>query len=178
MSKSKLISFGKILKPHGLKGHVVFKLYNELLDISTLDHVFIDIGSDTLPYLIEHIQPLPKGFKIKFEECSKVEDTNVIIGREVYLREYDYNRLVSESGVEPIPFLDYTAYAENDPQPIGKVVSVIENKYQNVIEITHISGSQVLIPWVEPFIASIDHNEKKITFRLPEGLLDIYLGQK
>lgn len=178
MSKSRLIPFGKIIKPHGLNGHVVFKLYNDNLDISNLDHLFIDIGADTLPFLIEHIQALPKGFKIKFEEFSKLEDTTDIIGREAFLREHDYNRLLQESGVEEIPILEYAAFIENENQPFGKVVSVLENKYQNVIEIAHNSGAQVLVPWVEPFIVSIDHSNKKIIFRLPEGLLDMYLGKK
>jgi len=60
----------------------------------------------------------------------------------------------------------------NNGEHIGNIVDVIENVAQNLFLIEH-GNQNYLVPAVEAFIQTINHEEKIIYLELPEGLLDL-----
>ena len=63
-----------------------------------------------------------------------------------------------------------TAFDEEGKE-IGKVIRVEEYPAQNNLRIKTKNGKQILIPFIEVFVKSVDIKEKKIIIHLIEGML-------
>lgn len=56
---------------------------------------------------------------------------------------------------------------------IGRFDSFIENPAQRLAVVSREDGSEVLIPWVDELITSVDEEAGVLTVSLPAGLLDL-----
>lgn len=176
MAKSDFEPVGIILKPHGLKGHVVFKFYNKSINYEEAEHFFIEFNGAELPFFVEEIKKLPKGYKIKFEEINTLKEAEEIVQKELLLRQEEIKKLSLKQQVLSEVLIGFTAYDSTKDEVIGIVSTILENKYQDVLEIKHASGKNILVPFVEVFIKEIDKENRKIILNIPEGLLEVYLG--
>lgn len=177
MTREDLVPVGVILKPHGLRGHVVFKFYEDTLDIERIDHFFVGCNGTFLPYFVEEVKSLPRGYKIKFEEINKPEEAETLINLEVFLKKDDFQKLQSSEINTANNVRNYQVYLDTKTQFLGVVSSVIENKYQDVLSIEHRSGKNILIPFVDVFIKEINRQEEFLILDLPEGLVELYTGE-
>ncbi|GCD78685.1 ribosome maturation factor RimM [Thermaurantimonas aggregans] len=175
MAKSEFVPVGIVLKPHGLKGHVVFKFYSASINYEDAEHFFIEFKGAELPYFVEEIKKLPKGYKIKFEEINSLEDAEEILQKELLLRPEEIRKLSTKEPTLSEILIGYTAFNSSKEQLLGEVSNVLENKYQNVLEIKHTTGKNILVPLVDVFIKEIDKESKSIILNIPDGLLEVYL---
>lgn len=176
MAKSEFVPVGIILKPHGLKGHVVFKFYNSSINYEEAEYFFIEFKGSELPYFVEDIKKLPKGYKIKFEEINSSEEAEEIIQKELLLRPEEIERLSTKEPTLSEVLIGYSAYNLTKEHLLGVVSTVLKNKYQDVLEIKHTSGKNILVPLVDVFIKEIDKESKSIVLNIPDGLLEVYLS--
>ena len=57
---------------------------------------------------------------------------------------------------------------------LGQLIAVLENNLQNLMVIDF-KGTELLIPFVENYIESIDNKKKEIHLQTPDGLIDLYI---
>jgi len=57
---------------------------------------------------------------------------------------------------------------------LGKAIGLEEFPQHLVLKIKH-GRREILVPYVEAYIESVDHSKKTILLRAPEGLIDAYL---
>lgn len=177
MPKSEFIPIAIALKPHGLRGHVVFKFYDETLKIEEAQHFFIELNGTYVPYFPEEIKKLPKGYRIKFEEINDVKEAEEFVQNELYLRPDELEKLKGDPENSISVVVGFRVYKEDTSIFLGTVSAVLENKYQDVIEIEHISGNKILVPYVEEFIKKVSIDEKYMVLSIPEGLIEIYVSK-
>jgi 16S rRNA processing protein RimM len=177
MQKSDCFSLGKITKPHGLKGEVIIWLdVDNPENYEDLDAVFLELKGQLVPFLIEEIQIRGKKSIVKFEDIDTIEKTDTIIDAPAFLplkalpklkgNQFYYHEVIG-----------YEIFDDKNQKTLGELKSIYESTGQDLFAID-INESEVLIPIVDDFIKAVDHKGKRISVSLPDGLIDIYLGQE
>ena len=163
---------GKITKPFGYKGEVVFFLdVDEPMDYAEMDSVFIEIGGKLLPYFIESINIKGNKAVVRFEDLSAEESTK-LIGKNLFLPLSILPKLTGKKFYfhEIINFAVVGAKKGN----IGNIASVIDYPAQPLFQIMN-GTTEILIPILDQIIDKVDRENKTIYIVAPEGLIDIYL---
>ena len=163
---------GKITKPFGYKGEVVFFLdVDEPMDYTEMDSVFIEIGGKLLPYFIESINIKGNKAVVRFEDLSAEESTK-LIGKNLFLPLSILPKLTGKKFYfhEIINFAVVDAKKGN----IGNIASVIDYPAQPLFQIMN-GKTEILIPILDQIIDKVDRENKTIYIVAPEGLIDIYL---
>lgn len=166
--------FGNVVKTHGLRGEIVFVLdVDAPEDYRNLESVFIDINGKLVPFFIKSFNLQGDRAIVALEDTDSIEDAEPLIGKDLYLPlknlpklangKYYYHELV---GLE----------VYNEDELLGKVTEVFEMPTTHLLGVDH-KGTEILIPLEDEIILSVDLEQGKIITRLPDGLLDVYLGQ-
>ena len=60
---------------------------------------------------------------------------------------------------------------------LGNILEVNDSGPQVLVNILY-KEKEVILPLIDEFIESVDHEQKKIRFKAPEGLINLYLDEK
>jgi 16S rRNA processing protein RimM len=175
MKKEQCYHLGKITKPHGLKGEVQIWLDVDLPEAyEDLEALFLETKGEMVPYIIEQIQIRGKKSILKLEDFKKIEDTEKIIGLEVYLPLKKLPKLKGNQFYYH-DVIGYTVFNESVENEVGKLTAIYESTGQDLFAILK-DEKEILIPIVDNFIVSIDHESQSIVVNVPDGLIDLYLS--
>ena len=175
MASEKYISVGKIGKPHGLSGAFRFFLDRELKSTNKIPgHFLLDMKGNFMPWFITSVEwtGFNEGY-ILFEEISSPEKGKQYTGTELCLSEKDISTYFRKDALS----LDYlTGYKVIDEEEgeLGLIEEVVENPGQVLLSINH-QGKEIMIPFVEEFIVTLNKRKKELILSLPEGLLSSQL---
>lgn len=165
---------GKVTKPHALAGEVILWLdVDNPNDYENLTSVFLMIKNDLIPYFIENIQIRGKKSIAKFEDINKIEQTESIIGVDMYLpltalpklsgNKFYYHEVVGYKIVDNV-----------SKKELGVLESIFDSTGQDLISM-NCNGVEVLIPITDDIVKNVDRDGKILFVELPDGLIDIYL---
>jgi 16S rRNA processing protein RimM len=175
MQKSECFFLGKITKPHGLKGEVTVWLdVDNPDDYEGLDAVFLEIKNELVPFIISDIQIRGKKSIAKFEDINKIEQTESIVGAELYLPLTSLPKLSGKKFYYH-EVIGFEIFDNNLQKSIGILKAIYESSGQDLFGIDA-NGIEILVPIVDEFIVSVDRTIKRIEIKAPDGLLDIYLS--
>ncbi len=175
MAFADYFELGKIIRPHGFKGAVKIKFTHpaaELIEIP--ESVFIDINNNLIPFFFTHFNPQNNGFAIvSFDDLETEQEAKDISGKLVYLpQEFEPIPQGDEFYNDELIGFKVTDKIHGD---IGVLENVMEAPAQDVFEITHSSGKEIMIPVLGNFILEIDRENKILKLDAPEGLIEFYL---
>ncbi|MES2621806.1 MAG: ribosome maturation factor RimM [Bacteroidota bacterium] len=167
------ISVGKLGKPHGISGAFRFLLHRELKSKKKFpSHFMIQQKGSFLPWFIIAVEWLgfSEGF-ILFEEISTPEKAKLYSTSELFLSEKSVESFFKKhvSGINYL--VGYKAMEEKEGE-IGIIEEVIENPGQ-ILCLVKRGFDEIMIPLVDEFVSKIDKRKREITFKLPEGLLEL-----
>jgi len=173
-SMTEYFKIGKLVATHGLNGELVLK--HELgkkTSLKGLQTIFIEERKNSfLPWFIENARiKNDQEVFLKLEGVITKEAAIKLTQKEVWFREADLKKFAAKSS--PVNLLGYTIINKKDS--LGEILEVIEQAHQMLCRI-EINKKEVLIPLNENTLQKIDHKKKEVNVRLPEGLLEIYLG--
>ena len=175
MQKSECFSLGKITKTHALKGEVIIFLDVDVPeDYSRLEAVFLEIKGQLVPYVVEELQMKGRKSILKLEDINSIETAQEIVNAPVWL---PLSALPALKGNQ-FYYHDVIGYEIHDTVSatrVGTLRAIYESTGQDLFAID-LDGREVLVPIVDEFIFKIDHENRKIDLKLPEGLLEIYLN--
>jgi 16S rRNA processing protein RimM len=166
---NKLAPIGKFSRLHGLKGQLV--LTDDYgLDLSPLKTLFIGIGGDMLPMFVTRIRPARGGFLVELEDIDSADKARPFIG----LPLYSDNENLRQQPEEDEP--EYAGYELVDmvKGTLGKITGFDESSGQALLSLVYL-GKEIQLPFVPELVERIDHPEKKIFYRTPDGLLEIFM---
>lgn len=161
------ITIGQIVNAVGLKGES--KVYNysdsqeRYFDLQT---VYLD---DEL-YEIEKVRFQQHLVILKFKGVDDRDAAEALKGKYVYITEEDLKEL--PEGTYYIRDLIGSLVVLENGEVLGTLTNVLQTSAQDLYEID-VEGKKVLLPGVSEFILNVDLKTKKVTVRLPEGLLDL-----
>lgn len=171
---SEYIHIGKFSATVGLKGELILKhslgkktgfKHNEVLFIDAEKNIY-------LPYFIEKsISKNSTDTIIKIEGINTKEQAVKFLQKKIWLTKKDFENHVSKTA--PVDLIEFMVF--NNEQALGKVESVIEQPQQILLQI-NMQQKEVLIPLHKETLKKIDRRKKQVHVILPEGLLEIYVG--
>ena len=169
-----LINYGKITRPHGLKGEVILIPFSRRPDsLPGINYIYIDREDSEEPEMLTVSScRLHKGTAIiKLDGVDSIDDAEELRGAEVLVDTDDLGGL-EEDEYYWFELIGLDVYAE-DGSFIGKVEDLIDRAHQSVLVVWD-GEAEALIPLAEPIIKEIDLENSKIVITPVEGLL----GQK
>lgn len=174
MKASDCFSPGFIIKPHGLKGAVTAKIKVKPLHFPKSGEVlFLDRQGNAVPFLIESLSAKGDLLYLKLEGIDTPEQAESLKGSSLLLpREMEPKHSPDSSdrivGYEVI---------DEDSGMLGRVTEVLASGTQETLCIKG-EKNEILIPFVIPQVVyQINHAERKILTRCPEGLLELFSGE-
>ena len=171
---SKLVSIGKILNFHGIKGEVKmgFSAGKEDL-IKKLKQVFVFQDNCKQTYDIVSVR-FHKNFAIvKFKQINSIDDVMMVKGLLVHVTE---DSLKSNLKSDEYLISDLTGLVvyDTDGQQVGHVTNVGENGASNLIEIQKENGLKFLVPFVKDLVPVVDISGNRIVVNMIDGIDTLY----
>ena len=177
MSVDDCYQLGYVIKPHGLSGEVqIFLDVDNPQEYDTLESVFVLQGQQLVPFFIESLAIRGDKGIVALEEVETVEDAKALKGAKLYLPLDNLPELENDEFYyhDLIGF----ALANAEGAPVGEIQVVLDAGAQELLQVKHTSGEEVLIPLADELIVHIDKEAKKLSMQIPEGLLDVYLNKE
>ena len=174
--KNNYIKIGKIKKKIDRnKGEYILYLSVKFDVFSMLDNIlFIDVNNcDLLPVFPESYSEQSSNIiKIKFNEPSPEYNQNIYLNKDVYIPK----ELIGNENVT-VTDLDITGWTVKDVNygTVGTVSDIIDNKQQIILIVNNNStpSNEIMIPLHQDLIIDSNLDNKTITFKLPDGLLNL-----
>ena len=169
--KSEVFPIGQINKPHGVNGEMSFSFTTDIFDREEVPYFIFEIQGILVPFFLEEYR-----FKgnntglLKLDGVINDEQTREFAGLTIYLPK-TYLEKVEDAEIE----LDYFAgfsLVDAEKGFLG-IISEVDQTTDNVLFVIPTKNDELLIPAGEEYIEEIDHENKIIYVRLPEGLLDL-----
>ena len=175
LSKPERIQFGRVLKPHGLRGELVVVVDPPEL-FSSLEWVWVEISPNQYrAFRIEEVRPYrgkhsPFQFFLKLEDVLDRTMAEALTGRVLWISRADLPPL-EEGEYYAFELMGMEVHSE-DGRFLGHVSEIWLFPAQTVLEIQPPEGDAFLLPMVKPFIDRIDRLSGVMRVRLPEDLPD------
>ncbi|ASN05748.1 ribosome maturation factor RimM [Virgibacillus necropolis] len=168
----KMFNIGKIINTHGIRGEV--KVHR----ISDFDDRF-EVG-ETLLLVMENKQPIQleidshrthKGFElISFKGFNNINDVEHFKGSYLKITESQLTDL-EEDEYYYHEIIGCNVYSINE-EMLGTIKEILSPGANDVWVVKQPKGKDLLIPYIEDVVKSIDIDAKKVVIEPMEGLLD------
>ncbi len=172
MTKEETFNLGYISKTRGLNGEVVAFLdvdYPE--EYSELELMFIEIDQTLVPFFIEDIKITNSGFtNFKLEDIETNEQAKELIKCGIYLP----NQFLAKLEEDQFYYHEIVGYQliDNASEQTATIKQVVEYPNNKLLEVNY-NNNDILIPFNDDFIVSIDKENKQLIMNIPEGLFDL-----
>jgi 16S rRNA processing protein RimM len=165
------ILLGRITKVSGYQGTVAVKLEKVFTEnIPQMESVFLEIEGRPVPFFISGLEYSGADIlKLSFEGYESNEKIAEFTGCRIFLTSGLYNDNLKEDNQN---IIGYRVFVQED-KLLGSISDVVANNGQWLINVISTSKREILIPFHEHFIVSIDKRKKVIKMDIPEGLTEI-----
>ena len=161
------LTVGYLRRPHGLRGEIVMDLHTDFPERLKRGKKLL-VSEEHTPLTIQAVREHQKGVLIKFNGIDTPEDAGQYRNQWVY---------VKASEVLPLPegqlyqhqLFGFQVVDENN-NPLGELVEIIETGANNVYVVKDESGRELLLPAIPSVILNLDAERRQIRVHLLEGL--------
>lgn len=172
MDLESLHRIGKLGKPWGHQGDLTVHL--EGCDPDDLVHagsLFVDIEGQKVPFFFTDLREKGRDVLVKFDDFHDPQSAAILVGRDLYAPP----GLLSDGSDEswdPDEFIGLVVRDEVHGD-LGEVTAIEGTDRNPVLVILH-GEQEVMVPLAEEMIVDLDMEERTMTIRTPEGLVDLY----
>ena len=159
---------GQITRTHGVRGEVSLSFTDDVWDRADADYLVLRVDGILVPFFMEEYRFRSDTVAlVKFEDYDTAEQASALCGCEVLFP----HSLTPEADPED----EYTWRYFTGFQLIEEAhgtLGIIDHVDDSTANVLFQVGDR-LIPAASDFVTDIDHQGRRITMRLPEGLLDL-----
>ena len=171
MAYKKNILLGRITKLSGYEGAVAVKLEKIFTEnIPQMESVFLEIEGRSVPFFISGMEYSGADIlKLSFEGYDSIEKIREFIGCGIFLttEASDYRQKADNQNL-----VGYLVFAQED-RLIGSISEIISNNGQWLLNVISTDKRDILIPFHEHFIVSVNKRKRTVVMDIPEGLIEI-----
>lgn len=175
MEKEQCFSLGSVSKVQGIKGKLIFRLEVDFPeDYSELESVYIESNRKLIPFFIEEIEILPKGFaRVKLEDVDSSDDAQKLVKGQLFLPLTN----LPELDKDQFYFHEIIGFTVIDKSfgEVGSVLEYLDIPSNPQLSVDH-KGNEILVPISDHFYTGIDKVKKEIYVSLPPGLIEVNLA--
>lgn len=164
-----LIESGYFSRTHGTKGQLVFK--NSVnFNLEDLKVLFVEVSGSKAPYFVLEHKSAGADWVLSLEGIDSPEKAKPLLNKTVF---------IEEELAEPEEESAYKGFSvyEVSRGLLGEVEFVTKNGVQQLLHLKY-KGKEIILPWVEEFIEELDTSNKRIKYKAPEGLIEVYLEEE
>jgi len=171
-NKSNLLSIGKIIGVHGIKGILKVISYSESPFVFKPGSSILLKGSDNYEvfHKVEWVKPHKQNFLMCLKEITDCNMAEELIGAEFFIEKVNLPEL--EDGTYYwTDLIGLSVFSKEDSAEIfiGRIESIIPTGSNDVYVVKN-GKQETLIPALESVIISVNLKEKIMRVNLPEGL--------
>ena len=160
----------RIVSLVGKDGFVKVESYSGFQEgFEKLHKVYIDFWGDKKIFTVENVKEYRNSFSIKFLNFDSQRDSQVLIGREVFVDDKDFLKLPGDHFF--IDELIGSKVFKND-KLLGDITGVLKMPANDVMSIKDDKGTEILLPVVLEIIESFDPVEKIMVIKEDYNLSD------
>ncbi len=174
MTTEECFYLGRIVSKFSFKGEVLIKLdTDEPKSYLEMESVFVEYDNNLVPFFIEK-SSLQKSnlLRVKFEDVESEEDAEDLLKCDLYLP----LNLLPTLNEDQFYFHEVIGFTVEDINygTVGILTGINDTTSQALFEIEK-NGKQILIPMNDEFLEKVDKQNRIISVKTPEGLIDLYL---
>jgi 16S rRNA processing protein RimM len=161
------LSLGFLRRPHGVRGEIIMDLHTDFPERLRKGRKLF-VGEDHKPMSLEAIRPHGKGMLIKLKTIDTPEAAGQFRNQWVYAAMKDLPPLAEGQhyqhellGIEVI---------DDNGNPLGKLVEIIETGANDVYVVKDDSGKEILLPNIPSVVLDLDFDRRIMKVHLLEGL--------
>lgn len=167
IKEDEVYKIGRIGKPHGISGEVTLRFSDDVFDRVDADYLVLMVDGILVPFFIEEYRfRSDEVALVKFEDIDTKNRASELTGCDVF-----FPRHLADAGDDVLTWSQIVGYDIVDvlsDKTIGRIEAVDETTINTLLELS----DGTLIPAADEFIEDIDHEERKLMMRLPEGLVN------
>ena len=171
--KKDLVSIGKIVSLHGLKGELKVLPYSEFPErIFDLENVKLKENDRVTVKDIEYARFHGRYWLIKFDGINSREEASHFRGREVFVDSFERHKLPPDNYY----YDDLVGLEVNTQQGdfLGYIKEIIPAGGQDLLSVDSDKRNKpLLIPAAKEIVINVNLEKRFVTVDLPEGLLDL-----
>jgi 16S rRNA processing protein RimM len=171
LHKDNLIEIGKVIKPHGIQGEMLFAYTADIFEVDDLPFFIFEMDGIWVPFTVceYRIKTDSTGF-LTLEGVDSENEARAFDGLAIYV---DKSVIATDEHLNLS--LEYFAGFQLIDVLQGKVgvITGIDRSTVNVLYVVEKEDGELLIPVADDYIREINHDLKEIVVELPEGLLDL-----
>jgi 16S rRNA processing protein RimM len=159
------VCIGRIRRPHGVKGEVIFELYPEY-PVKLKTGTVLLIGKKKEAYSIDAIRKMDQNYLLHFDGMADCDAVQTFRNQLVYLHA-EHLEEAPEGRYYPHQVLGMRVFDENGNY-LGKLVEVMLTGANDVYMVKlNEDSEEILIPAVDSFIVKVDDEKKEMIVNRP-----------
>ena len=158
---------GFLRRPHGLHGEIVMDLHTDFPERLRGGRKLL-VGEDHKPLTLAGARQHQSGMLVKFKGIETREDVGQYRNQWVYIKASEAPPL-PKGQIYQHELFGFKVVDEND-NPLGELVEIIETGANNVYVVRDDSGREILLPAIPSVILDLDAEHRLMRVHLLEGL--------
>lgn len=161
---------GRVEEIYGKDGWVRLKSFSDFPErFLSLKKVYLDFWGDKKTFYVEDVKDVNGQIIIKLKKFDSLRDSQVLIGREIYVNKDDVVNLPENNFfVHDLIGSEVIAGKEK----IGTITDIINTKANDVLVILTDDGDEKLIPYVLNFIEKFDAAQKRLILNITKDFFE------
>jgi 16S rRNA processing protein RimM len=161
------LTVGFLRRPHGVQGEIFMDLHTDFPErMKSGRRLFVGNGYQSMT--LTNVRPHQSGLLVKFKGIETPEDAGLLRNQWVYIKAKDAQPL-PEGQIYQHELFGFRVMDEND-NPLGELVEIIETGANDVYVIKDDSGKEILLPAIPSVILDLDPTRRLMRVHLLEGL--------
>ncbi len=177
MAAKDLLTCGKVVKPHGLKGElcIIWHADSPLL-LQETGKIYLRMPAERpRAFRPEALREHRNRLLLQLEQITGRDEAEKWRGAEILVDARELPR-EDEDEVYLYELLGCRVYLDSGKY-LGLLQGFVPQKNGEIWQIVDEKGTEILFPAEDDFIVHLDPGAKKAVISPPEGLLDLYLGK-
>lgn len=165
---------GKINKPHGVDGELLFTFTDDVFDRADAKYIICNIDGILVPFFIEEYRfRTDSSVLLKLEDVDDIHKAREFTNIDVYLPKSMIEDV--DGGMLSWDFFVGFEAVDTVHGVLGHITHVDSSTVNVLFYIETSAGMEIAVPAHEDMIKEIDRECSRIVFSLPEGLIDVNL---
>lgn len=172
ITQDEVYKIGRIGKPHGIQGEVHFLFDDDVFDRVESDYLILDIDGILVPFFMEEYRFRGESSAlVKFCDIDTQDKARELTNCDVY---FPYS-LTDEDpeNIRWTQIIGFNLIDTRTQQNIGSVIGIDDNTMNILFEVETPDKKIILVPANEELIEEVNTDNKYISIKVPEGLLDL-----
>ena len=168
LTEEEVYKIGSIGRLHGIRGEVSFNFTDDVWDRAEAEYLLLRVDGLLVPFFMEEYRfRSDTTALVKFLDYDSADEAKFMVGCDVL---FPFALTPEADADGEYTWRYFTGFKIIDEMAgfVG-VIDHVDDSTQNVL--FHVG--QRLIPAAEAWVTDIDHKERTLRMRLPEGLLEL-----